>query len=189
MRNLTLVILALLMAAMVPSAVFARGGGQSQNRGGGRNGGYHQSVDRGGQSDHRHGGGGDRLFWTVAGLIIGAVVNQPAPAQPAPQPAPVVVQPAAPVTQNTTVVINDGAVTVPKPAGITGPVVLQPWGMNITVPASKPIAVGSQIWFLRGDQVIGKYAVKAIDGQTATVAYLAGDKPKAGDGFYIPPPN
>ena len=228
----TLALLALICAAILPQAAMAQrsGGAGSGVTGQGQyysdhqynqasNGYSNQAYRRGGGDCNRnHSDASGNILWALGGFILGRATAPhdhhqcfPPCGQPvldtsartevcervvvihdeiAPQP----VQPPVVVQQQTTVVVNDRLVdsapcapetSAVQPTCVTGPVILAPWGMNITVPQNKPLSVGTQLWFIGCGKVIGKYTVKAICGQTVTVGYLCGDKPNDGDGFAI----
>lgn len=210
--------IALLMTAIVPSAVMAQEGmtwaqqqaslrqmADQQNASWSAGSGYYQpgSISVNGYYQQPLVVLGTVIVAKVLDNVFSKSSNQPQ-AQPCPAPTqPVVIQqtpasqPTAPpvvvVNNNNTVIVIDGAVTVPtaqipvaaKPAGITGPVTLCPLGMDVTIPAAKPISVGTQIWFVRNNQIIGKFTVKAIFGQTVTLECVSGGNPTNGDGFAI----
>ena len=121
----------------------------------------------------------------VLGLIIGAALeshSQPAAPPPPPQPV-VVVQPASPVVvvqpSRPTIIVADG--TTNRLVGITGEVDIDlpshvPTTINI--PASKPVCVQDQIWFLdTNNQPTGKFKVTSIQGRILTLELQTGREP------------
>jgi hypothetical protein len=206
-----LLVTALMPSAVQAQVVYQMGGQQNTTYQVGRQGGHYPQQ----QYRYERRGNDVWVFLggVFVGILLDDIIKpKQQPSCPAPQPypqsqptyepagcdQPVIIQqqtsPQQPVVvnQNTTVVVVDGVATAtttnptPRPAqGITGAVTLAPWGMDITVPTTKPVSVGNQIWFIRSGQVTGKFAVKAISGQTATLEYISGAKPTDGDGFAI----
>lgn len=56
---------------------------------------------------------------------------------------------------------------------------------QINIPESKPLSVGSQIWFVRAGKASGKFKVLAINSQSIKLQKLSGAEPTDGDGFAI----